>query len=425
MKFVFIVTPVLRRRWQGIRLQVGVYASLLASSVSFLACSGNRASATTEQAVLKEAVPVAVSTVIQKTVPIEVRAIGNVEAYSTVSVKALVSGELIKVYFKEGQEVRKGDLLFQIDPRPFEAELRRAEGNLAKDTAQAKQAEANLARDMAQAKNAEMQARRYADLFKEGVVAREIFDQIRTNSDALDATIQADKASLEYSSAAIRSDKAAIENAKLQLGYCTIRSPMDGRTGNLIVHQGNIVKANDSPPLVIINQIQPMYATFSVPEQYLSEIKKHMAAGKLEVAAIPPKEETNAVQGVLTFIDNTVDSTTGTIRLKGTFANREKHLWPGQFVNVVLTLSTQPNTVVVPSRAVQTGQTGQYVFVVKPDLTVESRPVVIGTSLSSEMVIERGLKPGETVVSDGQLRLTPGAKVEVKKSLEGTQERGS
>jgi membrane fusion protein, multidrug efflux system len=396
---------------------------LLGSLLLLSSCSGNRASANLGGPA-KESVPVTVATVTQKTVPVEVNAIGTVEPYSSVSVKALVSGELKEVHFKEGQEVRRGDLLFKIDPRPFEAELRRAEGNLAKDTAQAKQAEANLARDMAQAKNAEVQSRRYADLFKEGVVAREVFDQFRTNSDALDATIQADKASLEYSSAAIRSDKAAIENAKLQLGYCTIRSPMDGRTGNLIVYQGNIVKANDNPPLVIINQIQPVYVTFSVPEQYLSEIKKQTAAGRLAVAATVPKEETTPVQGVLTFIDNTVDSTTGTIRLKGTLANQEKRLWPGQFVNVALTLSTHPNAVVVPSRAVQTGQTGQYVFLVKADRTVESRPVVIGASLKDEIIVEQGLKPGEIVVTDGQLRLVPGTFVEVKQGSASSQEKG-
>jgi membrane fusion protein, multidrug efflux system len=396
-------------------VHMGIADFLLASLFLLSSCSGNRASANLGS-LANEAVPVTVATATQKTVPVEVNAIGTMEAYSSVSVKALVSGELIEVHFKEGQEVKRGDLLFKIDPRPFQAELRRAEGNLAKDTAQAKQAEANLARDMAQAKNAEVQSRRYADLFKEGVVAREIFDQFRTNSDALDATIQADKASLEYSSAAIRSDKAAIENAKLQLGYCTIRSPMDGRTGNLIVYQGNIVKANENPPLVIINQIQPIYVTFSVPEQYLSEIKKQMASGKLAVIVTVPKEEETAVQGVLTFVDNTVDSTTGTIRLKGTLANLEKRLWPGQFVNVALTLSTHPNAVVVPSRAVQTGQTGQYVFVVRPDRSVESRPVVIGSTLKDEIIVEQGLKPGDVVVTNGQLRLVSGTFVEVKQA---------
>jgi len=386
---------------------------LLAGLLLLSSCSGNRASANLAT-LAKESVPVTVTSASQKTIPVEVNAIGTVEAYSSVSVKSLVSGELIEVHFKEGQEVKRGDLLFKIDARPFEAELRRAEGNLAKDTAQAKQAEANLARDTAQATNAQVQSRRYADLFKEGVVAREVFDQFRTNSDALDATIQADRASLEYSSAAIRSDKAAIENAKLQLGYCTIRSPMDGRTGNLIVHQGNVVKANEEPPLVIINQIQPVYVTFSVPEQFLSEIKNQMSKGKLAVTATVPKEETTAAQGVLTFIDNTVDSTTGTIRLKGTLANLEKRLWPGQFVNVALTLGTHPNAVVIPSRAVQTGQTGQYVFVVRPDRTVESRPVVVGASIKDEIIIEQGLKPRETVVTDGQLRLVPGTTVDVK-----------
>jgi multidrug efflux system membrane fusion protein len=404
-------------------LRTIVVAFLLASLCFLWSCAGNRATAKTEQN--KDAMPVTVATVVQKDVPVEVRAIGNVEAYSTVSVKSLVNGELVNVYFQEGQEVKKGDLLFKIDPRPFEATLRRAEGNLARDTAQAKQAEANLAKDTAQAKNAETQAHRYEGLLKEGVVAREVFDQFRTSAEAFDATLQADRAAIEYAAAAVRSDRAAIENARLDLENCTISSPMNGRTGNLIVHQGNIIKANENPPLVVINQIQPIYVTFSVPEQHLTEIKRHMSAGKLVVEATVPKVEGHTVQGALTFVDNAVDSSTGTIRLKGAFPNQEKLLWPGQFVNVVLTLRTRPKAVVVPSQAIQTGQGGQYVFVVKPDLTVESRPVLIGASSHGEIVVEKGLEPGETVVTDGQLRLTPGARVEVKKSLGALQEKSS
>jgi multidrug efflux system membrane fusion protein len=391
---------------------------LLLGMTVFSSCSGNRANAKPELDVAKEAMPATVASVTQKTVPVEVDAIGNVEAYSTVSVKALVSGELMEVHFQEGQEVRKGDLLFQIDPRPFESALKRAEGNLARDMAQLHQAEANLARDTAQARNADVQVRRYEDLLKEGVVAKEVFDQFRTTADSFEATLQADRAAVEFANASIRSDKAAIENARLDLGYCTIRSPMDGRTGNLLVHRGNIVKANENPPLVVITQIQPIYVSFSVPEQNLSDIKRHMAAGKLEVAATIPKEETHSAGGVLTFVDSMVDRSTGTIRLKATFHNREKIFWPGQFVDVSLKLSTRPNCIVVPSRAVQTGQSGQYVFVVKPDFTVESRAVAALMSTRGETVIEKGLQPGETVVTDGQLRLAPGVKIKVKKGLE-------
>jgi len=383
------------------------------------ACSGDKANAKTEA----NPIPVRMARVVQKDVPVEVSAIGNVEAYSTVSVKSLVSGELMNVFFKEGQELKKGEAIFKIDSRPFEAALRRAEGNLARDQAQAKQAEANLAKDTAQAKNAETQSSRYENLFKEGVVAKEVYDQFRTSAESNDAMLQADRAAIEYAAATIRSDRAAIENAKLDLENCTIRSPLDGRTGNLIVHQGNIIKANEVPPLVVINQIQPIYVTFSVPEQHLTEIKRRKAEGSLTVAVAVPKSEGHTVDGVLTFIDNAVDMTTGTIRLKGTFANQEKLLWPGQFVNVTLTLTIRPNALLVPSQAVQSGQGGQYVYVVKPDLQVEYRPVNVGATVRNEIIVEKGLTAGEDVVTDGQLRLTSGARVEVKKEVEASQEK--
>ncbi len=386
-------------------------------------------------------VPVKVATAVQKDVPSELRAIGNVEAYSAVSIKALVSGELAKVNFKEGQDVKKGDLLMDIDPRPFEATLRQAEANLGsaaaqvqqaqanltRDLAQVKQAEANLARDTAQAKYAEENAQRYAFLVEKNYVAKEQYDQLRTNAEALAATVQADKAAvdnaqatlqankaaLENAQAAVRASREAVENAKIQLGYCSIYSPMNGRTGTLFVKPGNIIKANDVP-IVTLNQINPIYVTFSIPEQNLPEIKKYMAGDNLKVTAVIPNDEKNPQGGLLTFVDNAVDMTTGTIRLKGTFENREKRLWPGQFVNVILTLTTHPNAILVPSQAVQTGQEGLYVFVVKPDLTVESRPVTVGRSLDGMTMVTKGLQPGERVVTDGQIRLVPGAKVEIK-----------
>jgi multidrug efflux system membrane fusion protein len=339
--------------------------------------------------VAENTVPVTIATVREKTVPVEVQAIGNVEAYSTVSVRAQLAGEVERVLFKEGQEVKEGDLLFTLDARPYQATLR--------------QLEANLARDQAQLENARAQAERYTKLFQEGVVSKEQYDSFRTNADAL--------------AAMLRADQAAIEKAKVDLGYCSIQSPLEGRTGSLLVHPGNVVKANETV-LVVINQVTPIYVSFSVPEQNLPEIKKRMAAGSLAVGAIIPNDESNPVEGTLTFVDNTVDNTTGTIRLKGTFANTERRLWPGQFANVVLRLTSRPNAVVVPSQAVQTGQAGQYVFVIKPDLTAESRPVVSGSTVGGETVIEKGLQPGETVVTDGQLRLAPGMKVEVKKSSE-------
>lgn len=364
-------------------------------------------------------VPITVGTVIQKTVPVQLRTIGNVQAYATVWVKTKVGGELIHVYFMEGQDVKKGDLLFMIDPRPFEATLRQAEANLARDMAYVRQAEANLARDMVQAKNAEEEAKRYEFLISKGVVAKEQYDRIRTNAEALEAAARADRAALENAEAAVHASRAVVENAKIQLGYCSVYSPVDGRTGSLLVQQGNIVKADDVH-LVVINQMVPIYVVFSVPEQYLSEIKRFMAAGKLKVEALVPNDEERPEEGVITFMDNAVDSSTGTLRMKGTFANKEKRLWPGQFVNVVLTLTTEPNAIVVPSQAIQTGQEGQYVFVVKEDLTVESRPVVAGRTVNSETVVQKGLRADEKVVTDGQLRLYPGVKVEINTSDSAT-----
>jgi multidrug efflux system membrane fusion protein len=321
----------------------------------------------------------------------------------------------MRVYFKEGDDVRKGVLLFMIDPRPYAAILKQAEANLERDMAIVKQAEANLERDIAQEKNAQVEAERYKMLFERGVVARQQYDKFRTDWEALVATVRAGRAAMANAEAAVVADRAAVENAKLQLSYCSIHSPMDGRTGSLIVQAGNIIKENDAS-LVVINQITPIYVTFSVPEQNLGEIRKYLAMGKLKVQAIVPNDEVLPEEGLISFVDNTVDSTTGMIKIKGSFANKQKRLWPGQFVNVVLTLTEDPNAIVIPSQAIQVGQQGHYVFVVKSDQTIESRPIVSGLTLNNETVIQKGLNSGETVVTDGQLRLYPGAKVEIKTS---------
>jgi multidrug efflux system membrane fusion protein len=384
---------------------LGIFFTLL-----FSACSGEKSAKP-----VSAPLPVVVGTALQKTVPVQLRAIGNVQAYATVTIKSKVGGEVVKVHFAEGQDVKKGELLFTIDPRPFEAALREAEARLEKDLAQVQQAKANLERDLVRLKNAEDDAERYRLLIERGVVARQQYEKVRTEADALEATVRADRAAVENAEAAVRADRAAVENAKIQLGYCSIRSPMDGRTGSLLVQKGTIVKAEDIP-LVVIHQITPIYVTFSVPEQFLPEIKKYMASGKLPVEASVPMNEARSERGVITFIDHSVDSSTGTIRLKGTFANKERRLWPGQFVNTVLTLTSESNVVVVPSQAIQTGQEGQYVFVVRQDMTVESRPVVVGRTIHNETVIQKGLHPDEKVVTDGQLRLRPGVKVEIKNS---------
>jgi multidrug efflux system membrane fusion protein len=333
-----------------------------------------------------EAVPVLVATAVQKSVPVQIRAVGNVEAYTTVSVKSQVTGVLQQAHFKEGQDVKKGQLLFTIDPRPLEAAL--------------KQAEANLARDTAQLNNLREQVRRYAELVQKQYVSREQYDQIKTNADAAESVVDA--------------DKAAVENAKVQLSYCYIYSPVNGRVGSLLVNEGNLVRVNDGTPLVVINQINPINVTFAVPEQHLADLKRHMAAGRLKVDARFPSDEGRPEQGALAFVDNAVDRSTGTIKLKAEFTNQERRLWPGQFVNTALTLATQADAVVIPSEAVQVGQEGQHVFVVKEDRRVEVRPVTIGQTNEGEAIIAKGLAAGEQVVREGQFLLGPGSRIEVK-----------
>ncbi|QWV91758.1 efflux RND transporter periplasmic adaptor subunit [Geomonas oryzisoli] len=348
-----------------------------------LALSDTGCSNKTEKPKTKAPAPVTVARVTQKDVPVELRAIGNVEPYATVALKSRVAGMITGVQFKEGDDVAKGALLFTVDPRPFQASLA--------------QAQANLARDLASANNAREQAKRYASLWQEGIVTREQYDQLQATADSLAASV----ASL----------RAAVDNAKLQLEYCFIRSPMAGRTGGLTTHPGNLVKENDTA-LVSINQIVPLYVTFALPEKDLATIKGRIG-GKLPVEARVAGSAV-AERGTVTFLDNGVDPATGTIKVKATFANARKALWPGQFVNVAITLDTRKGATVVPTRAVQTGQQGEFVYLVKPDATAEVRPVTTGPSLDGMTVIEKGLAPGDTVVTDGQVKLVPGGKVAVK-----------
>jgi membrane fusion protein, multidrug efflux system len=413
-------------------------------------CSGDKVES--RQPPQRPPVPVAVARVVQKTVPLQVQAIGSVEAYSVVSVKAQVGGELLSAHIKEGQDVKKGDLLFSIDPRVYEAALAQAQANLARDRVQIQQAHAslerdharvsqsraNLLRDQAQAKNAEVQERRYADLLKRGLIAQEQYDQLRTTAESLAATVRADEADIKsaeetvradeaaVSSAeqTVRADEAAVESARVQLGYTTIQSPIDGRAGSLMLNEGNVIRAGASgdSTLLVINQVQPIYASFTVPQQQLPAIKRYMAEGKLQVDAFPAGEP-RPMRGVLTFVDNAVDPATGTIRLKATFTNEDKRLWPGQFVNIALTLATESDALVVPSQAVQTGQQGTYVFVVKGDSTVETRPVVVSRTQGGETIIAKGVQADESVVTDGQPRLVPGAKVEVARGRSSTPPR--
>jgi multidrug efflux system membrane fusion protein len=315
-------------------------------------------------------------------VPLDIRTFGTVEASATVAVKAQVTGMLTVVHFREGQDVKKDDLLFSVDSAPFEAAL--------------KQAEAVLLRDRIQWTNAQADAGRVEALFGKGMVSQNDRDQARAAADTLGATVKA--------------DEAAVENARIQLGYCTIRSPMDGRTGNRMTDVGNLVKANDAT-LVTIVRLQPVNVSFVVPQQSLPAIRRYMAEAPLQVTALAPDVKDKPAVGTLVFVDNAVDAGTGTVRLKGAFANDDTRLWPGQFVGVSLLLTTQTNALVLPSAAVQTGQRGTYVFVVNQDSSVSNRPVVVERTYEDADVIASGLTAGERVVLDGQLRLTPNAKV--------------
>ncbi|MGH9699160.1 MAG: efflux RND transporter periplasmic adaptor subunit [Candidatus Acidiferrales bacterium] len=359
---------------------IGVALACLAALVFTAACSTKVA-----QTAPVMAVPVTVAKAELKTMPINLTAIGTGEAYSTVSIEAQVNDILESVHFKPGDFVKKGDLLFSLDARPFEATLA--------------QAEANLARDQAQAELDAVQAERYTKLFSEGVASKEQTDQMQATSDAQQALLHA--------------DEAAVQSAKLNLQYCTIYAPVDGRTGALQVYPGGVVKQNDVPVLVVINQVTPIYVNFAVPEQYMGVIKKYMAGGRLQVQATP-YGDTSGETGTLTFLDNAVDNTTGTIKLKATFVNLDHRLWPGQFSTVSLRLAEDENATVVPAEAVQTGQSGDYIFVIDAQMRAQSRVVKVARTVGTEAVISSGISPGDTVVTDGQLRLIPGIMVQIK-----------
>lgn len=352
------------------------------------ACSGGP-SAEEPKSKEKPSVPVTVASVFTKDVPIQVSSVGNVEAYSTVAVKSRVSGELVGVHFQEGQEVKEGDLLFTVDKAPYEVAL--------------KEAQARLERDQALARKARDDVRRNLPLAEKDIVSRQSLDQYVSTAEAAEALVKA--------------DQAAVENLQLQLGYCSIRSPISGRTGSLLIQKGNLIKANDeNKSLLTVHQLEPIYVTFAVPEKYLGEINRRTKEGKMEVRVSTPENPGSAepITGFVSFVNNTVEQSTATIRLKATFQNKDRRLWPGQTINTLLTLGVQTKAVVVPSQAIQSGQSGSYAFVVRQDQTAELRLVSVSRSTNGETVIEKGLSPGETVVTDGQLLLTSGARVSIK-----------
>jgi multidrug efflux system membrane fusion protein len=334
------------------------------------------------------AVPVVVAAVAQQTMPVRLQAIGNVEAYSTVALKARVDGQIVEVSRRDGEPVKKGDVLFRIDPRPYEAALR--------------QAEANALRDVAARDQARSQERRYQELLDKNFVSKDAYAQIRTNAATAEATAKA--------------SQAALENARLNLEYCTIRSPLDGYIGRVLLQAGNLVRANDVNPLVVINQVRPIYVNFAVPEQSLPEVRSRMAKGSLTVDVVPSDQQQPAAQGRLIFVDNAVDASTGTIRLRAQFDNTGALLWPGQFVNVSLRLYEQADALVIPAQAVQSGPEGQYVYVVADDLTADVRRITVERTDGDRAIVAKGLAKGERVVTRGQLRLGPKVKVQIGKS---------
>ena len=366
----------------------------LGAALTAAACSGGEAVSTTPPAGGRgggpggggPAVPVTAAPAVQKSVPLDVTAIGTVIAASTVAVRSQITGELMTVHFDEGDEVKQGQVLITLDKRPFEASLA--------------QADAQLQKDVAQLANAKAQSARYQDLAQRGIATREQVDQMTTQVAALEGTVAADRAN--------------IQSAKVQLDYATIAAPISGRTGLLQVHKGNLVRANDTAPIVTINRITPVYVSFAVPESLLPQFKKYMAAGTIRVEAKAPSDAGAPSIGQVDFIDIAVDATTGTIKVKGTFPNQDRRLTPGQFVNVNVTLTTDANVTVLPTTAVQSGQQGTFVYVIKADKTVELRPVTVARTHGDDSIIAKGVTPGESIVIDGQLRLVPGSRVSIK-----------
>ncbi|MEH2239234.1 efflux RND transporter periplasmic adaptor subunit [Nostoc sp.] len=418
----------------------------------------------------EQVTPVTVAMVTQKTVPIQLQAIGNVQSGSTVSITPEASGRIIGVYFKKGQDVKKGQLLFTLDDRSQAAAIQQAQGTVAKDQASVqqaraaltrdlgqvdqaratlikdlalvRQAQATLAKDQAQADFAQGQSDRYGALYKKGAISLDQAQQYVSNSKSATATLQADReaiantqavlksdqvaltnagavvkgdqAAIANAQAVVSSDQGALDNTKVQLSYAKIYAPIDGRAGNILVTQGNVVQANSTTPLVTISQIRPIQVAFSIPETNLPQVQKYMQNGKLKVDVTFPDNQARPLPGTLTFVNNTVDNTTGTIQLIGDFDNTQGHLFPGQFVNATLTLTEQPNATVVPSQAVQNGPDGQFVFVVKPDMTVENVPVTVSSSIDGLDVVQKGPQPGDKIVTDGQANLVSGSKIRIK-----------
>jgi len=370
--------------------------------------------------------PVTVTEAITQDVPTYLDAIGKTVAREVVSIQSQVSGRITKIHFTDGADVKKGDMLFTIDTRPFEANLRQAQANVSRDNALKKQAEANLAKDVAQAKWGEVEVKRYGILVQGGVVPREQYEQLRANADSLNAAVEADRATVHSAEEAIKVDAAAVESTKVQLSYCSIRSPIDGRAGQRLVDVGNVVNpggssgngsssgtSGSSNSLLVIERLDPIYADFTISQDKLAEVQTQMQAGRLKTEVRLPDNPENSVTGQLTFLNNAVENATGTVNLRATIPNTGHRFWPGRFVNIRLVLNTIHGAVLVPANAPQMSGKGSYVYVVKQDSTVEQRQVSLGQRQGDLIVVESGVQPGERVVTNGQLGVTPGGKVRI------------
>jgi len=377
------------RKNQRVVLVAALLLGIVAASLGTYFITDGRAREARKASKGPAAVPVTVVLAESQTVPVRLQAIGNVEAHLTVAVKARVDGEIVAVNFKEGQEVRKNQVLFRIDPRPYLAAL--------------KQAEANALRDAAARDHALAQEKRYQELLDKNFVSKDAYAQFRTNAQTADAVAKA--------------SEAALQNARLNLEYCTIASPIDGVAGRLLLQAGNLVKANDVNPLVVINEVRPIYVNFGLPEQQLAPVREYMQKGPLTVEASLPAPAKRIVSGRLIFIDNAVDPSTGTIRMRAEYPNKDAALWPGQFVNVSVHLYDEPNAIVIPASALQTGQEGQYVFVIGNDMAAQVRKVSVERTDEDRAVV-KGIAKGERVVLRGALRLAPGTKVQIRSGAE-------
>lgn len=420
------MTDLHRQRYDSI----GITGCLLTACALVLWGCTNRAA---QQGFERPPTPVTVATATVQDVPQYLDAIGKTVSREVVAIQPQVSGRIVKINFTDGANVKKGDLLFTIDTRPFEANVRQAQANVSKDLALKRQAEANLAKDVAQAKWGEVQVKRYGQLIESGVVPREQYEQLRATADSLNATVEADRAAIRSAEESIKVDQAAVDSAKVELSYCYIRSPIDGRAGQRLVDIGNVVSPGGSnsgntnnanggsaTSLLTIERLDPIYADFTISQNDLANVQQQMRAGTLKTEVRLP-EATDPIAGTLTFLDSSVQATTGQVNLRATVPNSDHRFWPGRFVNIRLVLSTIRGAVLIPATAPQMSAKGSYVYVIKPDSTAEQRQVTLGQRQGDLIVVENGLQGGEQIVTNGQIGVTPGGKVRIDKPAAANQ----